>query len=222
MNQDDNLYKSLYDDDQNLDNDIGLNNLHEIYGHLDYEEMSKYYSIDQFNNTFPSNENNLLSIVHVNIRSIIKKLDKINIFFASLKKVPDVFCVSESWLTDKNINLANLDGFKGYHMIRTSDHEHGGVSCFVRNSLESEFLEEFSFVNEIIEICSVRVKLNDEYYVISTIYRPSSKYNDVDLFNNRLADLLKNNIFKKSKRIMIGDFNINLLEFSSHTNTKNS
>ena len=220
MNNNDNLFKSLYDDDDiTLENDVGLNVLHDIYSHLDYEEMSKYYTIQQYNDTLSVNLDNILSIMHMNTRSLQFKLDQINIFFASLKKIPDVFCITESWLTDSNINIAKIDGFTGYHIIRPAGHEHGGVSCFVNNALESELLEKFSFVNEFIEICTVRVKSNEESFIISAIYRPSSKHIDVDIFENRLSSLLKNNIFKKNKHVLLGDLNINLLEFTTHPAT---
>ena len=69
------MYKSLYDEDENLDNDIGSNLLYEIYSHLDYEEMSKYFSIDQYNRTLPTTLGSLFFIMHMNTRSILKKLD---------------------------------------------------------------------------------------------------------------------------------------------------
>ena len=220
MSNNDNLYKSLYDDDdETIDTDVGLNILNDIYNHLDYEEMSKYFTIQQYNDTLPVNLDNTLSIMHMNTRSFFHKRDYINIFFASLKKIPDIFCVSESWLTDTNSNVAKLDGFNSYHIVRPAGHEHGGVSCFVNNLFESELLEQFSFVNEYLEICSIKVKIREESYIISTIYRPSSKHIDVDIFEKRLCTLLKNNIFKKNKHILLGDFNINLLEFCTHSPT---
>ena len=59
MNSDNNLYRLLYEDDQTLDDDIGLNHIYEIHSHLDFEEMSKYYTIDQYNNTLPTNTDNI-------------------------------------------------------------------------------------------------------------------------------------------------------------------
>ena len=96
------------------------------------------------------------------------------------------------------------------------DREHGGVSCYVKESIESELIEEFSYINNIIELCSVRVKVSNESYVISTIYRPSSKYLDVDIFDKELSGILKNDIFKKNKHVILGYLNINLLEFATH------
>ena len=220
MSNNDNLYKSLYDDDdETLDNDVGLNILHDIYNHLDYEEMSKYFNIQQYNDTLPVNLDNLFSIAHMNTRSLLHKLDHINIFFASLKKIPDVLCVSETWLSDINTNGAKIDGFMGYHITRPVRFEHGGVSCFVNNAIESELIDQFSFVNEHIEICTVRLKIKEESFIISTVYRPSSKHIDVEIFEKCLSALLKNNLFKKNKHILLGDFNINLLEFSTHSPT---
>ena len=182
MNDDNNLYKSLYEDDESLDDDLGLNLLYDIYNHLDYEEMSKYYSIDQYNNTLPSVPDRIFSVLHMNTRSILKKINDLEVFFASLNKIPDVLAISESWLLEHNQHSAVIDGFKGYHLTRQSGLEHGGVSCFIREHLESELLDQFSFINDIIELCTVKVKVKDEHYIISTIYRPATKHDDVDLF----------------------------------------
>ena len=219
MDNDDNLYKSLYDEDDTLEDDIGPNMLYEMYSHLDFEDMSKYFSIEQYNNTFPSNVNNIFSIMHMNTRSILKKIDKINIFFASLKKNPDIFSVTETWLSDSNKHTATINGYKAYHLTRANCHDHGGVSCYINDALGTELVEEYSYINELIELLTIKVKVCEEYYLISTVYRPSSKQIDVDVFDKMINKLLKNDIFKKSKHILIGDFNINLLEFSTHLPT---
>ena len=219
MDNDNNLYKSLYDEDDDLDDDIGPNLLFEMYSHLDFDNMSKYYSIEQFNNTLPSNLNNTLSIMHMNTRSILKKIDRINIFFASLKKCPDIFSVSENWLSDSNKHTATINGYKGYHLPRSNGREHGGVSCYNNDTLETELIEEYTYITDLIELLTVKVKVHDESYLISTVYRPSSKHVDVDLFDRMINDLLKKRIFKNSKHVLLGDFNINLLEFSTHSPT---
>ena len=155
----------------------------------------------------------------MNTRSVTHKINDINIFFASLSKTPDVFAISESWLTDSTMNSANIDGFSSYHVPRPPGHEHGGVSCYVRESFDSELVENLSFVNNLIEICTVKVKVKEEIFIISSVYRPSNKHIDVDNFDKYLSNLLKSDFLKKNRHILLGDFNINLLEMSSHSHT---
>ena len=167
----------------------------------------------------PPNVNNIFSVLHINARSVLNKIDDLNIMFSKLKKVPDVLGISETWLSENNIQLANINGFKGYHLTRKRVLDHGGVTCFVRDSLDSELLEQFSFINDDIELCTVKIKVKEEYYLVSVVYRPSSKHRDVDKFTNILSKLLRNNTFKKHKHILLGDFNINLLDFACHPHT---
>ena len=56
-----NLYDSMYTDD---DEDIGMLAINEIYGHLNFDKMSNYVSLMEYNKSFPSNDRNNLSIFH--------------------------------------------------------------------------------------------------------------------------------------------------------------
>ena len=65
---DGNLYESLFPDDDD-DLDVGMMAINEMYGHLNFDTMSNYVSLDQYNKTFPCMNNKMLSIYHINIRS---------------------------------------------------------------------------------------------------------------------------------------------------------
>ena len=62
-----NLYESLFPDDD--DPDIGMLAINEMYGHLNFDIMSDYLSLEQYTNRFPIQNNSILSIFHFNIRS---------------------------------------------------------------------------------------------------------------------------------------------------------
>ena len=157
----------------------------------------------------------MLSIIHFNIRSLEFNLVSLEALLASMLQTPDIIALTETWLDNDNMNNFSIEGFYSYHMVR-DNRMHGGVSIFIREGLNCEKVEEYSYVNSLIEICTVRLTIAKTAYTISTIYRPSDKYSEIKEFRKVMAPILKDSIFKKSNTIFIGDFNIDLLIHSQH------
>ena len=217
-----NLYPSLFDTIFNFqdDNDIGLEYIKTIYGHTDGKSLSKYYDLDNYNLATKFLKFPYTSILHVNIRSMQKNLDQFKSLLQCLPKPPDIIAVTETWLLLHTKHLYELDGYKSYHITRT-DRERGGVSIYVRNSLQSDSIQQFCTVNEDIEMCTVHVKATNINLIVSAIYRPHSKHEKVDKFTDLMSNSLSHEIFRNNKSILIGDFNINLLEHGSDRPTEN-
>ena len=79
-----NLYDAILPDDNDFDaamETIGL-----MYDHLNFDEISKYYDLDQYNRSFPTDDDKILSIMHFNIRSLTKNGDEMIVMLESLKK----------------------------------------------------------------------------------------------------------------------------------------
>ena len=86
----------------------------------------------------------------------------------------DVIILTETWFI-KGL-CQEIDGYVGYHMYRTEG-TGGGVSVFVRSTLPSSFMPQFSSVTETSEICAVEITLgdgnrNDRYEILGSF--PSS------------------------------------------------
>ncbi len=156
----------------------------------------------------------------MNARSLTKNFDNITAFLNSLSTTPDIIAITETWLTSSNTYLYQLPGYLSFHITR--DHKlHGGISVFISNHLESEQLHEITFINENIEINTVKITTNLTSYILCTIYRPHSKHTNVEEFTNTLYTILQNDIIKNKKVIITGDLNINLLEHTTHQQTNN-
>ena len=56
-------------------------------------------------------------------------------------------------------------------------------------------------------------------YIVSCIYRPHSKIKRVGYFNKELTSLLSHETFSKNKVLLLGDFNIDILNFLNHKPT---
>lgn len=217
-----NLYSSLYEDcNFNNDNDnhtLALNVIEQISGHQDINSLSKYFSFDEYSAAIDSLDNNYLNIIHINIRSLHKNFDSLKSFLICLPKTPDIIALTETWLQEHTKHLYSIEGYDSYHLVRTN-REHGGISIFTKCELKADIITQYSFINDNIEIFSAKIELDNSKLVISVIYRPNSKHIAVEEFTNIMNGLFSNDIFRLNKSIIIGDFNINLLEHSTHLPT---
>ena len=96
-----NLYESLFPDEDD-DLDVGMMAINEMYGHLNFDTMSNYVSLDQYKKRFPSFNNKMLSIFHINIRSYESNLFQLESLLANMSHGPDILALSETWLDDTN------------------------------------------------------------------------------------------------------------------------
>ena len=217
-----NLYISLFDDiaqENPTDaHDIGFDIIRTIYGHTDLNSVSNYYNIENYNLYTKALAKDYLNILHINIRSLQKFFDNLISFIKCFPKPPDIIAVSETWLKESTHHLYQLDGYVAHHVYRTTK-EHGGVCFFINSDYHAELIQQYTFVNNDIEICTIKLKSTTPNYVISVIYRPNSKHVAVEEFNDIFNDILSQDLFKTNNTVLLGDFNINLLEHATHQPT---
>ena len=84
-----------------------------------------------------------------------------------------------------------IDGYVGYHMYRTEG-TGGGVSVYVRSTLPSSFMPQFSSVAETSEICAVEIALGDGNR--NDRYRILGIYNDNKIVKKTFRDHSASNI----------------------------
>ena len=216
MSNSNNLYDSLFLDDD--ETDIGMLAINEMYGHLNFDTMSNYISLEQYNKKFSTHNNTMLSALHINIRSLESNFTHLEAFLASLHHPPDILALTETWINDLNKGSFKLDGYCANHVVREPN-KHGGVSLYIRSILAPEAIEEFSYLNSLIEICTVSFKLNNVEYTVSAIYRPGNKNEKIEEFSKELSPILKSPRVKKCNSLIMGDLNIDLLQHSEHRQT---
>ena len=193
--------------------------INQLHGHANLDVLSDYFDLFALNKLLSENKNDL-NIMHMNSRSLPKNFDIITALLNSFHRSPHILAVTESWLNTNNKHLYPLTGYQSYHLTRNI-RPHGGVSVFVSDKLHSEQSCTLTFVNENIEINTVKVTFDSQQFTICTVYRPHSKHNNVEQFTDILTSLIQRNTIKNEKVIILGDFNINLLEHSTHLPTNN-
>lgn len=79
-----------------------------------------------------------LSILSLNIRSLVNKLSLFELFVDSLEKESqsiDIIFLSDTFLQEENIQFYNINGYKAYHFTRTG-RRGGGITFFIREAIK--------------------------------------------------------------------------------------
>ena len=103
-----NLLHSLFNDTDENDhtNDaIGLDIKIFMYESLNIDDICKYHESNNYTTAVPTNCSDYINVLHINARSLNKNYDLVISFMKSLPKLPDILCVSETWLNSTNVHL---------------------------------------------------------------------------------------------------------------------
>lgn len=182
-----------------------------------------YYLEDMYIKKISSNQimKNSFSLIHFNIRSAPRNLDKVEKLFSTLEMDFTVVALSETWLNCNNYHCHSLPGYNMESNFR-SDRIGGGVSLLVKESVDYVLREDLSvfqsnFESLFIEIGQEQGLLKAKGIIIGVIYRPPGM--NVDDFTLILSDILDKLKLESKLVYMCGDFNVNLLQSDTHLPT---
>ena len=130
--------------------------LNQMYGHMDFNSLSKYYDLTTYNDFISTQDSTKLTIFHINSRSLPKNTDNIQSFLKCINSSPDIITITETWLTDNNKFLHEFPGYHSYHLVRNIRAQ-GGVSVYVSDNLESEQQYNLTLINNDIELNTVKI-----------------------------------------------------------------
>ena len=156
--------------------------------------------------------------LHLNIQCLPAKFDSFISFLSTLtsrnfQNSPTIIALSETWLNASNECSYNIDGYHPFMPNSRPDHaSRGGVGLFIRNDLEFQERPDLSvFIPMTYESLFVTIQPNS--ITVGVIYTtPDSNKDEFFLqFEKTLNQLTE----KKERFILLGDFNINLLAYSS-------
>lgn len=182
------------------------------------DKETEYFLPDQLNNEISLLDEEYISLMHINCRSLNKNFDTMSEFLDLLKCKVDFILLSETWLPKGPDCLLSLAGYEYYVKGRLS--RGGGVGIFAKTSFRIKERTDLSVFNANIESYFIEVvHSNSKNLIIAVICRPPSQ-SCVDF----IIDL--NNILEKVGRenktcYFLGDFNLNLLDvhFDQHVNS---
>nr|CAI5843919.1 unnamed protein product [Callosobruchus analis] len=160
-----------------------------------------------------------LTIYHQNMQCLKNKTEMIEIELAKYKA--DIFCVSEHWLNEDQVQACTIQGYQPASMYYRSCCKNGGVGIFCRNEL-GKYITEIDVIKSVnektFEICGIELKTYKQKVHIFCLYRTPSS--DFKTFIEIFSSFLENRYKHKSTRsvILVGDWNV---DFSSNSLEKN-
>jgi exonuclease III len=160
------------------------------------------------------NKHQGISIGHLNIRSLLPKVEDIEILLTTSKM--DILTISESWL-DNSI-LHHEIAIAGYTAIRKDRNRHGGgVMQYIREGLE--YKERTDLEHERIEATWIEVSnmINKGKTLVCSYYRPPDK--QTDYFDDTI-DMISKAAEEEKEMIICGDFNWNYILDENLVNSK--
>ena len=182
----------------------------QFYKHLDIS--CDYFTEDCFKNAVVME--GYLSIIHLNIRSMWKNINKLKDFLQAYPKF-SIIAVSETWLDSDKIADVQLEGYELFTVNRQG--RSGGVALYVDSTLKCKYIEDKSrAIENVFECVTVDIgSENVKTVQVTCIYR--NQGTPIDIFNEKFDELIS---LKNTKEyIVCGDFNINLLNVNEHGDT---
>ena len=160
-------------------------------------------------------KNKSLSLFHLNPFSLTKNFDDLQHLLSYTRKRFDIIAISETRII-KNISLLNNLNLNNYSFEFTpTETSAGGTLLYIANHLPYKCRNDLNIYKKN-ELESTFIKLvnpKKSNIVVGVIYRHPSM--DLTDFNCNYLNKLLENISKEQKSIfLLGDFNINLLNYN--------
>ena len=114
------------------------------------------------------------NIAHLNIWSLRNKVDHVRVLLD--ENNIDVLCLTETWLDNNDDDsVITIEGFQFCRLDRTTETEHGGILCYVRDGIV--FREKSDLYDDNIEALWIEINLpQTKPLLLGTVYRaPDSK-----------------------------------------------
>ena len=186
---------------------------------FNYYEINKLIKL-----TSNIKQENHMSFFHSNIRSYDKNFDELDTLLCKIPYKFDIIGLTETW--DSPGRTVTPETIETYHRAEKTQgsSQNGGVIAYIRDSIEYTRREDLEIkINSgenNIECESIFIEIMNspkEKFVVGIVYRhPNGKISN---FNERLQSVLEKINKERKQIVLMGDFNINLINTSQHRDT---
>lgn len=162
------------------------------------------------------NQFNNLKLGHLNTRSLTNKFNDVKLLIEDHNF--NVFALSETWLNDKT--QTNIIDLPGYNLFRKDrDTRGGGLVVYVMSLLKCKMLEPLGDTPALEQLW-LEINIKQYKLAIGVVYRPPNLHMEHLSEMEAVVRFLDMNGF--TNIIILGDFNINMLESSRSSNIFNN
>ena len=180
-----------------------------------------YYTHEEFA-SFSSNLSENVSIIHLDIRSLHKNIDKLKDFLNNIKGKFSVIFLSEKWIDDDKADLNSLFHIQNYSFIheKKTNRKGGGLGIYVHKTLDYKILPNLAKNTENIETFTIEIEnKNSKNILISAVYRPPR--GNQSKFLEEIEQVVHNSKHSTKSFFLVSDLNLNSLDYASSTLVKN-
>jgi hypothetical protein len=174
---------------------------------------NNYEDFEKWNNNLK--ENNKLTCVHVNVRSLRKHWESLLYELKDAIEKIDVIVLTEVNVNDEEATVYQMKNFKQTTSCR-KNRKGGGIIIYYRdNYVFQKIVYNFEQTESLnIKLTNAKEKIE---YTILAIYRPPSS--NIELFLTDLQWWLNNGTKKNDTILMVGDINICTLQKNTTSST---
>lgn len=159
-----------------------------------------------------------LSVLHINIRSLIKNMAKLEEMLLESSVDPDIIAISETWLTNSKTTNIHLPGYNFFFSNSTkgnvnNKYSAGGVGVFVKKSLNVSEYDHTNMHCKDAEDIWLSVSLGNKQIIVGVIYR--HPHSNIVEFQEKICKILDDFNTNNKVYYICGDINIDLLKYDS-------
>ena len=175
----------------------------------------RYYFPDSLSEIINNhNKSDKITLMSYNVNSVPHNLENfLDVELMGNISNIDVFALCETKLNNDIENLYNLENFKLYTNNR--NRHGGGVALYINNRFKKCMLrDDLELKTPDFETLFVEIDNNNSKLLCGSVYRPPN--GNLNNFLELLSDLLDKIASENKKCYIMGDLNINLLEYDSN------
>ena len=181
----------------------------------------KYYTETEFASELATHKG--LSFMHLNIASLSKHFDSLNHLLDTLKGM-NIVGVSETRINKDNIKSSNFK-IKGYNLLcHATEAAAGGTALYISEKLTFKPREDLSiaaYIPKLLESTFIEIESKKKANIVVGCFYKHPVMSTRE-FNKDIMTNILNKINTEGKRlVLLGDFNINLLEYKVNNEVKN-
>ena len=207
-----------FTDDQILNNEENKCISCQLNGTINLDELgiSRYYDTREFNNlTKRKHYNHILSMAHFNCRSLKKNFDHFTSYLNCIDIQFSVIGLTETWLRNNECSLLSIPHYTFLSHNR-AEKRGGGVGFYIKENVTFKRRFDLDIFTDDVESIFIEVFCKLTKIIIAVVYRPPNQ--SIVNFMNALAIPMETIVNEKKECILLGDFNIDLLnKISSDT-----
>ena len=159
-------------------------------------------------------------MVHLNISSLQLHIDELRTLLQILDHPFNVIAITETGLTNQETLIdVSITGYDFYHTITKT--QKGGAAIYIKDSYECNVIN--SYTTSIENVCeSIFIEIKNKKkknLVVGCIYRHHTPIEQFckEYFKQTIQKIIKS----KKMCALLGDFNINLLDYAKHSTISN-